>query len=48
MSSLQEQNFFHELEHMILELLGEKELSENEQFVDCHAQLLYQALTTAR
>ena len=38
--------FFHELTHVILDNMGEKELSENERFVCAFAGFLTEAMTT--
>jgi hypothetical protein len=38
----QEKTFFHELLHMILDTLGEKELSSNEKLIDSVSTLLHQ------
>jgi hypothetical protein len=38
----QERTFYHELVHSILEEIGYKELTTNEQFVDAFSALLYQ------
>jgi hypothetical protein len=46
--SILEQNFLHELTHLILENMGESELSDNEKFVDMFAGLLYQCLETQK
>jgi len=43
-----EHTFCHELIHYILEKLNEKELRDNEKFVDTFAGLLHQALTTQK
>lgn len=40
--------FFHEKVHMILNTLGKTELNEDEAFVDSFANLLWQALKTAK
>ncbi len=40
--------FLHELTHAILYHLGEKELNDNERFVESFSGLLHQALTTAK
>jgi hypothetical protein len=37
-----ERTFYHELTHAILDELGFKELTTNEQFVDAFSALLYQ------
>ena len=42
-----EQTFLHELTHMILLAMEERELSNNEQFVDVFASLLHQAITSS-
>lgn len=42
------QTFLHELVHMILFKLGEKELARNEKLVDLTAQALYQYFKTAK
>jgi len=39
--------YFHELTHVILDNMGEKELSENERFVCSFAGFLTEAMTTA-
>lgn len=39
--------FFHELIHVILDNMGEKELSSNEKFVSTFAGFLTEAMTTA-
>jgi hypothetical protein len=44
----QEQTWCHELVHHILEQMGEEELRQNEKHVDLFAQLLHQALSTAK
>jgi len=38
--------FFHELIHFLLYAMGERELKENEKFVDVLGRLLHQALTS--
>ena len=38
--------FFHEMLHMIFEVLGEDELRKNEKIIDSMAQLLHQAFIT--
>jgi len=43
-----EQTFLHELTHYILEKLNERELRDNEKFVNTFAGLLHQALTTQK
>ena len=48
LSSLQEQTYYHELVHCILDHLSYDTESENEQFVDAVSQCLYQALKTSR
>ena len=40
--------FFHELIHIILENMGEKDLSANEKFVCTFAGFLTEAMTTAK
>jgi len=45
---LVEQSYLHEVTHMILYHMGEKELNDNEKFVDLFAGLLHQVLTTAK
>lgn len=47
LSKQAEQTFLHELVHVILERMGESDLSNNEKFVDVFAGMLHQALTTA-
>ena len=42
------QTFLHELVHAILEVMGWRELSENEKFVEGFSQLLYQFMKTRR
>jgi|ERR1019366_8440556 hypothetical protein len=42
-----EHTYLHELVHMILIELGEKELGDNEKFVDSFAGLLHQVHTTS-
>lgn len=42
----QEEVFFHELVHFILDHMGEEELCRNEDFTDSFAHLLHQAMTT--
>ena len=37
--------FFHELIHAILREIGEKELNDNERFVDTFSNVLYQVFT---
>lgn len=44
--SQMEQTFFHELVHLLVGFMGQKELMEDEIFVDTFAHLLHQALTT--
>ena len=44
--SFKEQVFYHELVHAILGTMYEKELCDNEKFVDLFASLLQQALDT--
>lgn len=39
--------FYHEKVHMILDTMGERDLSENEKFVDTFAKLLRQSDETA-
>ena len=41
-----EQVFLHELEHAILLVMGRDKLYRDEAFVDLHAALVHQALTT--
>jgi hypothetical protein len=43
-----EQTFCHEVVHCILDAMGDKERSENEQFVDLFGSLIHQVLTTQR
>jgi len=43
----QVQTFYHELTHMILDTMGECELSSNERFVEGFSQLLLQFMQTA-
>lgn len=40
--SQQEQTFFHELVHCILDKMGEQRLNDNEKFVDVMGSLLHQ------
>lgn len=42
-----EETFFHELVHWVLEMMCEKELTQNERFVSNFAQYLHQAFKTA-
>ena len=42
----QEQTFFHELVHIILDEMDEATLSKNEQFVTLFSKLLHQCLTS--
>jgi len=42
-----EQTFVHEWVHIILDSMGERELSRNEKFVQQFAGLLHQGMTTA-
>jgi len=44
----QRQTFIHELVHMILDVMGETELSCNERFVEGFSQLLLQYMKTRR
>lgn len=46
--SAQEHTFYHELVHTILEAMGEKELNDNEKFVDTFGGLLHQFMRTAK
>ena len=39
--------FYHEKVHIILDTMGERELSQNEKFVDTFAKLLRQSDETA-
>lgn len=43
-----ERTFYHELVHAILDELGQKELSNNETFVDSFSSLLYQFEVTKK
>lgn len=45
---MMEHAYLHELEHAILSAMNENKLFANERFVDVHAALLHQALTTAK
>ena len=47
LESQSEQTFLHELVHVILDRMGETELSANEKFVDMFAGMLHQALITS-
>lgn len=40
--------FFHELTHCILDVMGEKELSENEKFVCTFSSFLTESIVTAK
>lgn len=42
------QTFWHEAAHAMLEHIGRKDLSEDEQFVDLLGQAIYQLLKTKR
>lgn len=42
-----EVTFIHELIHYVLQVMGEKELNNNEKFVELFGFLLYQALSSA-
>ena len=42
-----EQTYFHELTHVILDSIGEPNLSENEIFVDKFSKALYQVLKSS-
>lgn len=42
-----EHTFFHELMHMIMHHMGERDLYENEKFIDMCAGFIHQALKTA-
>jgi hypothetical protein len=44
----QERNFYHEVVHAILDEIGYKELSNNEQFTDAFSSLLYQFEATKK
>ena len=46
--SVQEHTYLHEITHMILDSMGEDELSSNEKFVDTFSGLLHQVLKTAK
>jgi hypothetical protein len=46
--TVQEHTYFHELTHMILDNMGEGELSSNEKFVDTFSALLHQAIKTSK
>ena len=48
LKSRQEQTFFHELTHCILDQMGEEKLYHNEKFVDLFSQCLHQILKTAK
>ena len=48
MESRQEQTFYHELVHCILDQMGEEKLYHNEKFVDLFSQCLHQMLKTAK
>lgn len=39
--------YWHEVVHCILDTMGEKELSENEKFVNCFGSFLTEAMTNA-
>ena len=39
--------FFHELTHMVLHTVGERELRDNEKFVDAVSRIFHQAFKTA-
>jgi hypothetical protein len=43
---LKEQTFLHELVHLILNYIDEKELRDNEKFVDLFSNILYQNFET--
>lgn len=46
--TVQEHTYFHEITHMILDSMGEGELSQNEKFVDTFSGLLHQVITTSK
>jgi len=48
LKSRQEQTFFHEITHCILDQMGEEKLYHNEKFVDLFSQCLHQILKTAK
>jgi len=43
-----EQAYLHELGHAILNVMGKDDLYKDEGFIDLHAGLLHQALTTGK
>lgn len=43
-----EQTFYHELVHAILYTLGEKDLNQNEKFVDMFGTMLHQFMKTRK
>ena len=43
-----EHTFLHELTHMVLESMGQPEMSKNEEFVDLMSALLHQYLQTKK
>jgi hypothetical protein len=43
-----EQTFYHELVHSILDSIHERELSDNEKFVDNFANMLHQFIKSAK
>lgn len=45
--SSKENTYYHELTHVILDTMGEKELSENEKFVSCFGSFLTEAMANA-
>lgn len=42
-----EQTFYHELMHMIMEVMEERDLRTNEKFINISSSLLHQAFKTA-
>lgn len=45
--SCKENTYYHELTHVILDTMGESELSANEKFVSCFSSFLTEAMTNA-
>lgn len=46
--SVMEHTFFHEITHVILDIMGEERLSSDEKFVDVFSGLLHQVIKTSK
>jgi hypothetical protein len=46
--SVMEHTFFHEVTHVILDMMGEEKLSSDEKFVDVFSGLLHQVIKTSK